>query len=80
MFRIGDNGLNGPSAFRLRKNGGDSGLEVIIGPGQKGGFEDLENTVDFSPSDFLDWQIMAGGSWGSIRPTYVGFELSTIGA
>ena len=81
MFvRIGDNGLNGPSTFRLRKNGGDSGLGVIVGPGQKGIFEDLENTMDFSPADLLDWQIMAGGSWGSIRPTYVGFELSTIGA
>lgn len=72
---IAANSLDGSTTIRTRKNGANGNLSVSIGAAATGQFEDLVNTDSFVATDYLNWQVVTGGTSGTIEMLCIGFEL-----
>ena len=79
FVRVPTNSLNGSTTFTLRKNTAGSALTASVGASATGTFEDTTNTVSCVAADLLDWEVVTGGTSGSMEITYIGFELAQPG-
>jgi hypothetical protein len=59
---VSANATSGNSVFTLRKNGVDTAITITVGAAATGFFEDTTNTVDFLPTDQVDWKVVTGAS------------------
>jgi hypothetical protein len=51
-------------------------MSVSIPANTTGAFEDTVNTDDFVAADLLNWQVITGGTGGTMLINYIGFELA----
>jgi len=72
---IGSNSINGATTFRMRKNGGNGNMSVSVPAATTGQFEDTVNTDGFVAANLLNWQIITGGTSGTMVINCIGFEL-----
>ncbi len=76
MFvNVPTNSVDGASVFTMRKNGANGNLTVTVPDSTTGTFEDTTHTDTFIETDTLSWQIVTGGTAGTMEITAVGFEL-----
>lgn len=75
FVNIPTNSVNGTTTVRLRKNTANGNLNVSIAASITGTFEDTTNTDSLISTDVINFQIITGGTTGSMQPTYVGVEV-----
>jgi hypothetical protein len=63
---VSTNSINGSSTLKTRKNTGDGAQSVSIGASATGSFEDTSNTDSFVSGDLLNYQLVTGGTSGSM--------------
>ena len=68
-FRIyvQDNSVDGTTTVRTRKNAADGAQSVSVGASTTGAFEDTVNSDSIASGDAVAYQVVAGGTVGSIR-------------
>ena len=76
LVHIASNSVDGATTFTLRKNTAASALTVPVAASTTGFFEDTTNTVDFVAGDLLNWQVVTGGTAGTMMINAIGFELA----
>lgn len=73
--RANTNTLDGATTVRSRKNTANGNLLISIGAGLTGSFEDTTNSDSIVATDLVNYQVVSGGTVGSITLNIMGSEL-----
>jgi len=74
FVRVLANSLNSGSTLRTRRNGGNGNLNVSIGAGATGEFEDIVNSDGYAAADLYNFQLVTGPDNGTIALTIISVE------
>jgi len=69
VFVCSGNTVNATSTVRTRKNGGNGAQSVSIGASATGRFTDTTNTDSLVSGDAFNFQVVTGGTSGTMTPT-----------
>jgi hypothetical protein len=69
-----NNTLDGATNIRIRVNGGYGNINISIGAGLSGIFEDLVNVDNFAVGNQIDWELKTGGTAGTMGIGLLGLE------
>lgn len=76
FVNIPTNSVDGATTFDLRYTSGNTGLTYSVPASTTGTFEDTTHTYDFTSAILLCWQVVTGGTTGTMVITCIGFELA----
>lgn len=79
FVNVPTNSVNNGSTFRTRKNGNTNGnLTVSVPASTTGVFEDTTNSDSILVTDSYNYQVITGGTSGTMQICAVGFELQQV--
>lgn len=73
------NTITATTTIRTRKNNANGAQTLSIGSGLTGFFEDASNTDTYATNDFMNYQIVTGGSGTAIRFNNLGVLVTPLG-